>query len=306
MLNRRGITLIELMVGIVLMGIIGAALVKVFSSLMGASGAQVGIAASQGEARIGTLMLPLEFREIGYDTVHAKNPPNYAATDLIAIAGDRLSFFAARGMGITCGTFSATEFKIRKPIIGQRMPVVSDTFVLFLEVEKSTGTDDRWVPMNVTAIDYNSTCNGSDPAIALTVASPGVLFYPDDVDDVVLSTNHSMGGPIRWMEAVEYAPLNSGGEWFVGRRSISLGETSGTPVIGPIDGASGVSFTYFSAAGTVLDPAGVDSRINTRSIRITLNTVTEGNVSLAGSTRNRAVSTYPVVTRVSLRNTLRP
>lgn len=305
MLNRRGVTLIELMVGIVLMGIIGVALLKVFTSLMGASGAQVRIAASQGEARIGTLMLPQEFREIGYDTVHAKNSANYATTDLIAIAGDQLSFLASRGMGVTCGTFSATEFKIRKPIVGQRMPVVSDTFVLFLELEKSTGTDDRWVPMDVTAIDYNSTCNGSDPAIALTVANPGVLLYPDDVD-VVVTTNHSMGGPIRWMEAVEYAPMTSGGEWFVGRRSISLGEASATPVIGPINGATGVAFTYFNAAGTALNPATSTSRLNARSIRITLNTVTEGTVSLAGSTRNRAVGTYPVVTRVSLRNTLRP
>ena len=303
MLNRRGITLIELMVGIVLMGIIGVALLKVFSSLMGTSGAQVRMAASQGEARIGTLMLPQEFREIGYDTVIVNAGTDYANTDLIAIAADQLSFLAARGVGITCGTFNATEFKIRKPILGQRMPVVSDTFVLFLEVEKSTGTDDRWVPMDVTAIDYNSTCNGTDPAIALTLG--GAPKIEPGGADIVL-TNHSMGGPIRWMEAVEYAPMSSDGEWFVGRRSISLGEASATPVIGPIDGAGGVAFTYYNAAGAALAPGGSNSRINTRSIRITLNTVTEGTVSLAGSTRNRAVSTYPVVTRVSLRNTLRP
>ena len=100
MLNRRGITLIELMVGIVLMGIIGVSLVKVSTSLMGASGAQVRMAASQGEARIGTLMLPQEFREIGYDTAIVSAGTNYATTDLIAIAGDQLSFLASRGMGI--------------------------------------------------------------------------------------------------------------------------------------------------------------------------------------------------------------
>jgi prepilin-type N-terminal cleavage/methylation domain-containing protein len=301
MLNRRGVTLVELMVGIVMMGIIGAALLKVFTSLMGTSGAQVRLAATQGEARIGTLMLPQEFREIGYDTVIVDAGTDYANTDLIAIAGDQLSFLASRGTGITCGTFNANEFRIRRPIIGQRMPVVSDTFVLFLEMEKSTGTDDRWVPMDVTAIDYNSTCNGTDPAIALTV-SPTPKIEPGG-DNIVL-TNHSMGGPIRWMEAVEYGPVSSGGEWFVGRRSISLGEVNFTPVIGPLSSATGVGFTYYNAAGTAL-AANAGNRVAVRSIRVSLSTVTEGTVSLAGTT-NRAVATFPVVTRVSLRNSLRP
>jgi hypothetical protein len=297
MLNKRGITLVELLVGIVMMGIIGVALLKVFTSLMGASGSQVRLAASQGEARIGTLILPQEFREIGYDTV-----PNVSrSTDLIAIAGDQLSFLAARGVGISCGTFNATEFRIRKPIMGQRMPVVSDTFVLFLEVEKSIGSDDRWVPMDVTAIDYNSTCDGVDPAIALTLAATP-KFTPGGAN--IVATNHQMGGPVRWMEAVEYGPVNAGGEWFVGRRSISLGEVSFTPIIGPLVSAAGVAFTYYNAAGAVL-AADAANRVAVRSIRVALSTVTEGTVSLAGST-NRAVATFPVTTRISLRNTLRP
>ena len=297
MLNRRGVTLVELMVGIVMMAIIGAALLKVFTSLMGTSGAQVRLAATQGEARIGTLILPQEFREIGYDTV----PGTSRSSDLLAIAGDQLSFLAARGTGVTCGTFNATEFRIRKPIIGQRMPVVSDTFVLFLEVEKSTGTDDRWVPMDVTAIDYNSTCNGTDPAIALTMAAAPKIV-PGGAD--IVGTNHSMGGPLHWMEAVEYGPVSSSGEWFVGRRSLSLAETDFTPIIGPLVSAAGVAFTYYNAAGTVL-AANAGNRVAVRSIQVALSTVTDGAVALAGNT-NRAVATFPVVTRVSLRNTLRP
>lgn len=297
MLRRRGVTLVELMVGIVMMGIIGVALLKVFTSLMGASGAQVRIAATQGEARIGSLMLPQEFREIGYDSV----PGTSRSSDLITIAGDQLSFLASRGAGVTCGTFNANEFRIRKPIIGQRLPVVSDTFVMFLEVEKSFGSDDRWVPLDVTAIDYNSTCNGSDPAITLTLGTTPKITPGGNV---IQPTNHSMGGPIRWMEAVEYGPVSSGGEWFVGRRSISLGEASFTPVIGPLSGATGIAFTYYNAAGAVLNPASANP-IDVRSVQVALSTVTENEVSLAGST-NRNLATYPVVTRVSLRNTLRP
>src|SRR5690606_36514436 len=123
-------------------------------------------------------------------------------------------------------------------------------------------------------------------------------------DTAMAVTNMQSGGPIRWFETVEYAPVNSGGEWFVGRRSISLGEASFTPVIGPLSGAAGVAFTYHNAAGTAVNPASANPLV-VRSIGIRLTTVTESEVSLAGST-NRDIGTYPVVARVALRNTLRP
>lgn len=299
MLNRRGITLIELMVGIVMMGIIGVALLKVFTSLMGASGAQVRIAASQGEARIGTLMLPQEFREIGYDTIPIAGQA--ATSDLTAIAGDQLSFFASRGFSTTCGTPDANNliFKVRRPASGQRDPVITDRVMLFLEVEKSNGLDDRWVEMDVQSIDLAATCDG-DPAIEFTLAT--VPEFSPGVNMAV--TNMQTGGPIRWFEEVEYAPVNSGGEWFVGRRSVSLGEGSYTPVIGPLSGATGVAFTYHNAAGAAVDPTTANPLV-VRTIGIRLTTTTETEVSLAGST-NRDVGTYPVVARVALRNTLRP
>jgi hypothetical protein len=288
-----------LLVGIVLMAIIGTALLKVFTSLMSTSGAQVRIAASQGEARIGTLMLPQEFREIGYDTMPEPGEP--ATSDLIAIAADQLSFYASRGVGVTCGTLDPNRlvFQIRRSIIGQRAPLVTDRFLLFLEVEKSNGVDDRWVEMDVQSVDLATTCAG-DPAITITLATIPELLPGSPM----VLTNETLGGPIRWFEAVEYAPTNNGGEWFVGRRSIALGEVAFTPVIGPLSGAAGVGFTYYNAAGAVVDPTTANPLV-VRSIGIRLTTVTENAVSLAGST-NRNIGTYPVVARVALRNTLRP
>jgi hypothetical protein len=299
MLNKRGITLVELLVGIVMMGIIGVALLKVFTSLMGASGAQVRIAASQGEARIGTLMLPQEFREIGYDTIPFAG--QLATSDLIAIDDDRLSFHASRGFSTTCGTADVNSliFQVRRPVGGQRNPLVTDRFVVFLEVEKAIGSDDRWVELDVNTIDLNTTCNG-DQAITLTALVKPDLFPGSGM----AVTNQQIGGPIRWFEAVEYAPVSSGGEWFVGRRSISLGEADFTPVIGPLSGATGVAFLYYDKDGNILDPDAADP-LTVRSIGISITTVTEGEVSLAGST-NRDVGTFPVVARVALRNTLRP
>ena len=297
--THRGVTLVELLVGIVMIGIIGLALAKVFTRVMSASGAQVQIAATQGEARIGSLMLPLEFREIGYDTIPEPGEP--ATSDLIAIDDDRLSFYASRGVSVTCGSLDPNRlvFQIRRPIVGQRMPEVTDRFLLFLEVERSNGLDDRWVEMTVRSVNLNATCDG-DPAITITLAAVPELLPGAEMQ----VTNETLGGPIRWFEAVEYAPMQDGGEWFVGRRSLSLSEASFTPVIGPLSDAAGIDFTYYNAAGTVMDLTTADP-LDVRSIGIRVTTVTDGAVSLAGST-TRASGSFSVVTRVALRNTLRP
>lgn len=301
MLNRRGITLIELLVVVVMLGIIGTALSRIFTTVMGASSAQVRIAATQGEARVGTLLLPQEFREIGFDF----NPFTTAVTtDLVTIAADQINFFASRGLGITCGTPNLTEFRVRRAIFGQRVPLITDRFLLFLEFDVNAAFDDQWVPMAVTAVDLNSTCDGTDPAIRFTLSAPPIV-NPGSLTPMALS-NHNIGGPIRWFEQVEYHTVTdpATGELFVSRRSVSLGEAVGQPVIGPLTSTGGFALTYYNAAGNAVNPGTADPR-DVRSIDVAIRTTTTSNVSLAGST-TRAASNFPVVTRVSLRNSLRP
>lgn len=307
MLKRHGITLIELLVVVVMMGIIGTALSRIFTTVMGASSAQVRIAATQGEARVGTLLLPQEFREIGYD---ANDATGVETSDLVTIAADQIQFFASRGLGITCGTPTivgpVAEFRIRRATFGQRVPLITDRFRLFLELDVNLASDDQWIPMVVTNIDLSSTCDGSEPAIRFTAVTPQVdLGPPAGLSDIVLS-NHRIGGPIRWFEQVEYHTATDAttGELFVTRRSISLGEAVGQPIIGPLAGTGGFALTYYDAAGNVVNPTTANPLV-VRSIDVAIRTTTNSNVSLAGST-TRAVSNFPVVTRVSLRNSLRP
>lgn len=300
MLTRKGVTLVELLIGMILMAIIGTALTKVLTTMLNTSGAQMTIANSMGEARNGAMLLPQELREVGYDT----NITTLSArTDLLAIATHRISFRAMRGMGITCGTPTLTEFRVLKPIIGQRLPSATDEFVLFVENDPNAGFDDQWLPMVVTDIDVNSTC-GTDPAIRFTLAAaPLVRTSPDT--SMALSQQR-VGGPIRWYEQVEYGPFIDGttGKAYIGVRSISAGETALSPIIGPIPDSTHFTLTYFDAAGAVLDPTTANP-LRVRSIGVGITTITERVASLAGST-TRSLRQYPMYTRVALRNALRP
>jgi prepilin-type N-terminal cleavage/methylation domain-containing protein len=301
MLKRRGFTLIELMVTIVLLGVVGLVTARVLTSMLRVTTAQIQLTGAQGTARTGALAIPQEFREIGFDTI-----PNglggTTSSDLEAIAAHRITFRAMRGVSTTCGTPTLTEFRIRKPILGIREPLLTDGFVLFVENKVNQGNDDQWVAMSVSDIDYTSTC-GADPAIRLSLSAVPV---PDASLGVLSMANYFVGGPIRWYERMEYGPVIDAttGRAFVGARSLSLGENTLQPMIGPLPDTLGFALTYYDADGNVLDPA-TAPKIDVRSIGISLTGSTTGPLSLSGSS-TRSRSQLPVFTRVALRNILRP
>ncbi len=144
MLKRRGFTLIELLVAVVLLGIVGLTVARVLTSMLRVTQAQVQLARSQGTARTGSLALPSEFREIGYDTI----PGAANQSDLIAIAAHRLTFRAMRGMGVSCNaTFngpgvppSMDAIWVRKPTWGMNaVPAARDSRLILVANYREPG-----------------------------------------------------------------------------------------------------------------------------------------------------------------------
>lgn len=297
MLSRRGFTLIELVVSLFVLGLVGIATTRVLRSLFNASGAQIAIANTQGVMRTAALALPQDLREIGYDTIPATGAVD---SDLLSIGHRRLTFRAMRGLGITCGTPTLTEFRIRAPAIGLRDPQPTDGFLLFLESDPNLAADDQWVPLSVASIDYASSCGG-EPAIALHLAAPPIV-NPAASQPMALS-QHFVGGPVRWFERIEYGPHRdpSSGQAYLGVRSVSLGQTELSPLIGPFPDTTSFLFEYIGTGGPI-SPPGPPSAV--RTVVLVLNGQTEP-VSLAGGSDRSAVPSV-VVARVALRNALRP
>ncbi|HEU5219419.1 MAG TPA: prepilin-type N-terminal cleavage/methylation domain-containing protein [Gemmatimonadales bacterium] len=302
MLKRRGFTLVELMIAIVLLGVVGLAMAQTMTVMLRTTSAQVQMAAAQGTARTGSLAIPQEFREIGYDTI----PGIGTDTDLEAIAGNQITFRAMRGMGVTCSVEPTgfLEFRVLKPAFGLRVPQATDSFRLFVEGDKNLGADDQWVSMRVSGVDLNSTC-GANAAIRLTLASrPQMRLVGTGGLVDVTSVYFFVGGPIRWYERMQYAPVvdATSGQTYLGARSLNLGEEL-QPMIGPLSGSSGFALTYYAADGSVLNPASAP-KINVRSIGISMTGSTTAPITMSGSSA-RARGQAPVVTRVALRNNLR-
>lgn len=298
MLTRRGFTLVELLISIVLLGFVALAGTRIMTSMLRVGSAQAQLAGAQGTSRTGSLAIPSEFREIGFDTI----PGVGTDSDLESIKTNRLSFRAMRGVGFTCSVAAGiNEFRIRTPIFGMRAPAITDSFRLFVENDVNRGDDDQWVSLPVTAIDPASTC-GADPAIRITLAA-APLHSPGGTN--ILASEVFVGGPIRWYERLEYGPVIDAGRTYVGARSMNLGQNTLIAMIGPLPDSTGFTLTYYDAAGAVLDPAVASNRIKVRSIGVRMVGSTTAPISSYGaSTRSRAQS--PVFTRVALRNNLRP
>jgi prepilin-type N-terminal cleavage/methylation domain-containing protein len=309
MLKRRGFTLIELLVAVVLLGIVGLTVARVLTSMLRVTQAQVLLARSQGTARTGSLALPSEFREIGYDTI----PGITNQSDLAAIAAHRLTFRAMRGMGVSCAvTFGGANggmdaIWIRIPTWGMNdVPATTDSLLVFVENDRNQGGDDQWVPIDVQDIDKGATC-GADNAIKLTLKSePTHLPAGSGGNSVVNGAQFFVGAPVRWFEQMEYGPVIDAttGKAYVGARSINKGQNTLSPVLGPIPDTLSFALTYYDVNGNVLNPA-TATKFDVRSIGIDLTGTTSSGISLGGGS-SRARGSSAIFTRVALRNVLRP
>jgi len=282
MSTRRGFTLVELLMGLIIMGIVGAALARVFISQQRLTVAQVEQASMQSNVRTGTMILANELKELGAGASGGADIKSFSATTLTYRAWRSLAFACRIGLG---------SVRVRTtPVFGARpIEAVRDSMLVFVEGDPSTNSDDAWVALPITDIT-NSTCPDGDPALRLGTPSP-----PNAAD---VQTD----APVRTFEIMEVAPVLAGGHNWLGARSVTKpGGEPLTPVAGPIT-VAGLSFSYMDAFG---NPTSFRSQV--RSIRIVLRGQSDWNVRPGGAI---GVPLQPLmdslVTTVTLRNSRVP
>lgn len=307
MSTRRGFTLVELLIALVLTVSVGGIIMGLVSTTQKVSRSQAAVAAMQSNVRAGSLIVPADLREIGYDTMISV-PTGFAtpnsSPDLITIAPTSIRFRAMRGFGVVC-QLGTTEIKVAKPWFYYRDPTTSDSFRLFVENNQAKAADDEWWPIQVTAIDETSTC-GARPAWALTVNDLSALTYLISGTTLAITSGIFDGAPLRAWEDMEYGLYQSGGQWWLGARSHSNGDLSYQPVLGPVMADSGVTFRYLDKNEAVIDPTGNTeaARRAVRTIEITVRGETDERVALHGG--DNAIANQRLTARVALRNVLRP
>lgn len=279
--SRRGFTLVELLMGLIIMGMVAAVLSRVFISQQRLTVAQVEQASLQSNVRTGTLILANELKEIGTNVTGGPDIKSFSATSL--------TYRAMRSFAIACGVSNGSVRIRQTPVYGAR-PITAgrDSMLLFVEGSTSTTADDQWYALPITGIT-TSTCFTPDSGPAYRLASPNVA-------SIVGASNVKLDAPLRTFEIMQIGPVVLGGHTWLGARSVSAGEAL-TPVAGPITTA-GLALTYLDGNGNV-----TGTRSNIRSIRITLRGQSDWNVRPGAALGQAAAPLLDsLVTVVTLRN----
>jgi prepilin-type N-terminal cleavage/methylation domain-containing protein len=305
--DRRGFTMVELMIALVLTLAVGGVAYEMLLRNNRVSRAQSERIGVQDNVRSGALIITNELREVGYDVISAGASAalgGYAPatrTDLLAIGAGGLTYHAARGLGFVCQVITAAPATV---VVRQatwqelRAPRTTDSLMLYVENASNTASDDAWVHLGITAAPFAQNCPTGAAGRAFRVAAPAGLNLTTALNGVVV------GGPMRITEVMrmEHYVDATDGKPYLGMRSISANDPQLQPVIGPLadnGGATpGLAFEYRDANDNVTAVLA-----NVRVIRLTLRGITDEAVY--GRSSYATIDTLSLTTRVALRNTLR-
>ena len=271
--TRKGFTLIELMIALVLLVIVGGGMFKLLTSQQRATRQQAALSMLQANVRTGALLVPSELKEI-----------NVSATgsDIVLMRPDSITYRAMRATSVVCA-ITTTQVRLRNDYtFGYRAPVVGrDRLLIFVENDPGSSTDDGWKETAISA-PAASTCPDGGSAMAYTVAVTADTVAMVSLDAVA-----------RTFETMQLKLYQSNGRYWLGARSVSGGEAV-QPVLGPLT-ATGLQLAYLNAAGV----ATTDSTL-VRTIDIKVVGETDNAVSNGSSTQ--AIKLDSLTARIRLRN----
>ncbi|HEX3235786.1 MAG TPA: prepilin-type N-terminal cleavage/methylation domain-containing protein [Gemmatimonadales bacterium] len=282
MRNQRGFTLVEILMAMVVMLTVTGAIYKLLTTSQRLSNAQAARTDLQSNERAASLIVPSELREL--NTVIGGTA---IETDILTLGATNIRYRAMRGLGFVCQSAAGVISIYKDTWSGYRAPQQTrDAGYVFFQTDPSTGSDGTWQTALITAVGTGTACPGG--AASYTLTMPG-LAAPD------------LGAPVRLFEVMEMGLYPSGGKWWLGVQSVSAGELTKQPLLGPLKEATGLTLKYYDQTGATetTDPN------NVRSILVTIKGITNGAVSTGGGSSNVAVVEDSVVSRVTLRNALR-
>jgi prepilin-type N-terminal cleavage/methylation domain-containing protein len=322
MTTRRGFTLVELLVGLILLTAVGAVTYQLLVNTQRVSRSQNQHIGMQDNGRSGALIVANELREQGYDQVTAAALASLAGngllagnalvagtnSDLRAIGPDSITYRAPRGIGYMC-SFTETGATTADVVVyndnvvptrkwqAYRSITSTDSLMLFVENNAKTAVDDLWLTVGLTANQSAQNCPDGNAGIRFRIQIPAGLV----ITALTLKGVMPPGNPVRAFELMQMRSYTSGGKVWLGMRSRPL--TAGTtiqPVVGPLSStANGLTFSFKDANDNVTTVAD-----NVRSVQIALQPMSDEMVRTTGKYGSMTIDT--ATTRVSLRNALRP
>lgn len=306
---RRGMTIAEVIVAMVLLGVVGAGIIRIFTKQQQSYRDLSLTAAARRELRLGATVLPSEFRSI-----------STAGGDIAAMDEDELEMRAYLGTGVVCAIdfgppsriwVLPTNLTYHTLTSYIATPGVQDTLFIYDENTLKGSEDDRWLKYGVTGVDNdNGACAGT-PLAHATQDAPAVkprrrYVIHGEPGFEQLPPTVQVGTVVRFTRPVRYRIYQeASGSWYLGMQEYTSGAWGATePLAGPFRpfqsgdaNPSGLQFRFYDVNGTR-----ITNMANTGDVtRIDVFLRTNAGAS-AITERAGAALRDSVVMRVAIRN----
>jgi prepilin-type N-terminal cleavage/methylation domain-containing protein len=304
-LNRRGFTLIELMIVVSLLGIIGTMLTILLVRQQRFHRTVTNVTDARARMRDIATILPTDLRGI-----------STAGDDILAITDTSMQFRAFIGTAILCrfqtpdGTAPAVIELPPKTLASGNIlsawinpPAPDDVAFIYDDGANSGNADDTWQPFTIsdTTSEANSTwCPTTTSPAYTTAADDAARRYRLTLSTAPSQARVRTGAPIRFAREVRYSVYEaSDGKWYVGFQRCtpnatfgSLGDCGDREVLaGPVlagtadTTTSGLFFVYYNKTGTRMTELTATDTIAkiTIGIRTTSESLLQATTKIGGS-----------------------
>jgi prepilin-type N-terminal cleavage/methylation domain-containing protein len=240
-MSRRGFTLAELLITLVVMGLVSAALYRVLVNQQRVSQAQTQRIELQQNIRAAVTALPAELREI-----------DASDGDIQAMSPTAITIRAMRYLGIVCnppalgGAVSPIAVAIRRsPFWGVRdVNLTTDSLLIFYEGDPDTRQDDDWAFARPLTVGTGTCADGAPGRVITMSLGVGVGYPLANVPGAIPD-----GAPVRGFETVTYQLYQPAGDtsYYIGMQP-----AGGTlqPLVGPVL-SNGLTLSYYDSTSTM-------------------------------------------------------
>ena len=298
---RRGFTLVEVMVALVLLGMVSVVLYQTLISTQRVTDALHQRGKMQSGLRAGGLTVPGELQQL---TIGSSSTLD-SVTDVSTVTDTSITYRAMRGFYTLCqaATDATTLTAVRvvpSPFTSEyRTPAATDSALVFWEGDTLSTYDDAWIPVGLASAPATTTCTYPTSA-GTTMAAYTFGFSGSGIPSAYALAKLYPGAPIRTFETDQLLLYSSGGAEWLG---ISVNGAAAQPVLGPLAPTSGTvhgfQLTYYDSTGTALTATSANIP-KIRTIGVMLRGVTSARVAAAG--RTRALIYDSLMAVVTLRN----
>jgi prepilin-type N-terminal cleavage/methylation domain-containing protein len=271
--SRRGVTLVEMMVVLVMLSLVVGGLMTVLVRQQRFYTGTNEIIQTKGSARQAIDVLSSELR--GISTSTRGGAPN--SVDIYAMSDSSLTFRSQFGGSIVC-TIDATRRIVSLPpeTMAAQNSLTSflsqaragDSVFVFDEGPTPSSNDDRW--QRAALANNPAVANCPNAPVGFTTTAGEAASGIQLTLTVALPGSVVIGAPIRFFRPASYSLYQgAGGDWWLGYSTCPGGAcTQRLPVSGPyrpyagVGLGSGLAFGYFDSTGVVTADPRLVARID--------------------------------------------